>query len=70
MKSIETVEFEHRPGRFNAIEPTTKLGTGEESWCNHDTAYLRSLKLRRLPHGRQVPRHWARAEVRLRQSAN
>jgi hypothetical protein len=26
MKGIETVEFEHGPGRFNAIEPPTNLG--------------------------------------------
>ena len=38
-KSIEAVEFEHRPGRFDAIEPSTNLGILEESWCNHDTAY-------------------------------
>jgi hypothetical protein len=42
----------------------------EESWCNHDTAYPRSLKSRHLRHGRQLPRRRARAEMRLRQSAN
>ena len=26
MQSIETVEVEHRPGRFDAIQPTTNLG--------------------------------------------
>jgi hypothetical protein len=25
-KSIQTVEFEHRPGRFDAIQPSTNLG--------------------------------------------
>src|SRR6202035_5926090 len=34
-KSIQAVEFEHRPGRFDAIEPSTNLGILEESWCNH-----------------------------------
>jgi hypothetical protein len=28
MQSIETVEFEHRPGRFDAIQPSTNLGIG------------------------------------------
>ena len=69
-KSIETVEFEHRPDRFDAIQPSTNVGILEESWRNHDTAYLRSLKFRQLRHGRQLPRRWARAEMRLRQSAN
>src|SRR5438105_5572899 len=31
MKGIETVEFEHGPGRFDAIEPPTNLGILEES---------------------------------------
>jgi len=69
-KSIQAVEFKHRPGRFGAIEPSTNLRILEESWCNHDTAYPRSLKFRQLRHGRQVPRRWARAEMRLRQFAN
>ena len=30
-KGIQTVEFEHRPGRFDAIEPTTNVGILEES---------------------------------------
>jgi hypothetical protein len=29
-----------------------------------------SFKFRRLRHGRQVPRRWARGEMRLRESAN
>ena len=42
-KSIQAVEFEHRPGRFDAIPPTTNLGILEESWCGHmrsDTGLL------------------------------
>ena len=69
-KSIQAVEIEHRPGRFDAIEPSTNLRILEESWCNHGTAYQRYLKFRQLPHGRQVRRRWARAEMRLRQFAN
>ena len=34
-KSIQAVEFEHRPGRFDAIQPSTNFGILEESWCNH-----------------------------------
>ena len=34
-KSVQAVEFEHRPGRFDAIRPSTNLGILEESWCNH-----------------------------------
>jgi hypothetical protein len=41
-KSIQAVEFEHRPGRFDAIQPLTNLGILEESWCNHGSACLRS----------------------------
>ena len=36
-KSIQAVEFEHRPGRFDAIQPPTNLRILEEAWCNHDT---------------------------------
>ena len=38
MKGIETVEFEHGPGRFDAIEPSSNFGIFQKSWCNHDTA--------------------------------
>ena len=70
MKSIETVEFEHRPGRFDAIEPSTNLRILEESWCNHDkpTYGLSNFGVygtvdRCLDAGQE-------REMRLRQSAN
>ena len=44
MKGIETVEFEHGPGRFDAIEPATNLGILEESWRDHLTpAWISTL---------------------------
>src|SRR5260370_33164083 len=40
----ETVEFEHGPGRFDAIEPPTNLGILEESWRDHLTpAWISTL---------------------------
>ena len=48
MKGIETVEFEHGPGRFDAIQPSTNFGILQESWRNHipsDTG----LGIRSLP---------------------
>jgi hypothetical protein len=47
-KSIQAVEFEHRPGRFDAIQPSTNLGVLEESWCNH-TSPDTGLGIRGLP---------------------
>jgi hypothetical protein len=47
MKSIETIEFEHRPGRFDAIQPSTNFGIFEESRCNH-TSSDTGLGMRRL----------------------
>src|ERR1700758_2933400 len=44
MKGIETVEFEHGPGRFDAIEPPTNLGILEESRRDHLTpAWISTL---------------------------
>ena len=38
MKSIEAVEVKHRPGRFDAIEPSTNLRIFQKSWCNHTSS--------------------------------
>jgi hypothetical protein len=34
-KSIQALEFEHRPGRFDAIQPSTNFRVLEECWCHH-----------------------------------
>src|SRR5215469_7566799 len=34
-KRVQAVEFEHRPGWFDAIQPSTNLGIIEESRSNH-----------------------------------
>ena len=42
-KSIQAVEFQHRPRWFDAIEPPTNFGILQESWCDHmmsDTGLL------------------------------
>src|SRR5215469_17032792 len=38
-KRVQAVEFGHRPGWFDAIQPSTNLGIIEESRSNHERAY-------------------------------
>src|SRR5262249_41596960 len=43
MKRVQAVEFEHRPGRLDAAQPSANLRIIEESRSNHEPAYISGL---------------------------